>query len=63
MGVKYNGGILIAADCAISYGSMKHTKGVSRIHKINEETAFSCSGEMSDYQQIQKIMDDKFEAD
>jgi 20S proteasome subunit beta 7 len=54
---------LIAADCAISYGSMKYSKGVSRISQINEETAFSCSGEMSDFQEIKKILDDKFESD
>lgn len=49
IGIKYKDGVLIAADCAISYGSMKYVKSVSRISKINSETAFSCSGEMSDF--------------
>jgi len=63
MGIKYKGGVLIAADCAVSYGSMKHGKGTSRIFKINNETAFSSSGEMSDFQEICKILEDKYESD
>ena len=63
LGIRYNGGVLIAADCAISYGSMKHAKGVSRITKLSDEVAYSCSGEMSDFQEINKILRDKQEAD
>lgn len=49
IGIKYNGGILIAADTSVSYGSMKKTKNTSRISKISDECAFACSGEMSDF--------------
>jgi 20S proteasome subunit beta 7 len=31
MGIKYNGGVLVAADCAVSYGGMKKSKHTSRI--------------------------------
>lgn len=31
IGLKYADGIMLAADTAVAYGSMKKTKGVSRI--------------------------------
>ena len=49
MGIRYKDGILLAADTAISYGSMREIKDACRIHKLNENTAFACSGEMSDF--------------
>lgn len=47
--LKYKDGVMIAADTAVSYGSMKHYKGVQRMTQVNEETAIACSGEMSDF--------------
>jgi 20S proteasome subunit beta 7 len=49
MGLKYNGGVMLAADTAISYGSMNKTKHGSRIAQLSDEAAFTCSGEMSDF--------------
>jgi 20S proteasome subunit beta 7 len=49
MGLKYNGGVMLAADTAISYGSMHKTKHGSRIAQLSDEAAFTCSGEMSDF--------------
>mmetsp|Transcript_27019 Transcript_27019/g.26082 ORF Transcript_27019/g.26082 Transcript_27019/m.26082 type:complete len:203 (-) Transcript_27019:156-764(-) len=63
VGVRYKDGILIAADTAISYGSMKEVKGYSRIFKLNNECVLSCSGEMSDFQELQKTLREKQEAD
>jgi 20S proteasome alpha/beta subunit len=40
---------MLGADCAISYGSMKYAKGVSRIDRIDGWTAYASSGEMSDF--------------
>jgi 20S proteasome subunit beta 7 len=49
MALKYKDGVMIAADTAVSYGSMKKTKLAQRIAKLSEETAIACSGEMSDF--------------
>lgn len=61
--LKYKDGVMIGADTAVAYGSMKKTKKTSRIAKLSEESAFSCSGEMSDFQELQKILRDKHEFD
>ena len=49
MGIKYKDGILLASDCAVSYGSMKKVKGATRVSLVGEEGAFVCSGEMGDF--------------
>jgi 20S proteasome subunit beta 7 len=49
IGLHYADGIMLAADTAVAYGSMKKTKHVSRISQLGDETAFACSGEMSDF--------------
>lgn len=49
IGLKYKDGVMIATDTAVTYGSMKHYKGVQRIAKINEETVLASGGEMSDF--------------
>jgi len=48
MALKYNGGIMIAADTAISYGGMRKVKDARRIEKLNDECIYGCSGEMAD---------------
>lgn len=40
---------MIAADTAVSYGSMKKTKKAIRLAKLSPETAIGCGGEMSDF--------------
>lgn len=47
--MKYKDGVIIAADCAISYGSLQYVKNASRIEKIDSWSAFAASGEMSDF--------------
>lgn len=63
IGIKYKDGVMIAADTAVAYGSMKKTKGASRMAKLSDETVIACSGEMSDYQELLKIFKEKHEAD
>ena len=45
---------MVAADTAISYGSMKKVKDARRIEKLNDETIFASSGEMADFQELAK---------
>ncbi len=49
MALKYAGGVIIAADTAVAYGSMKKTKHAQRVYKLSEESAMASSGEMSDF--------------
>ena len=63
MAIKYKDGVMLAADTSVSYGSMKKTKHTSRMAQLSDETAFACSGEMSDYQELLKIFKEKYESD
>ena len=48
-GLKYKDGVMLAADTAVAYGSMKKSKHVSRMTVLSNESAIACSGEMSDF--------------
>jgi 20S proteasome subunit beta 7 len=63
MGIRYNGGVMLAADTAISYGSMKNVKDARRIEKLNDECIYGCSGEMADFQELSKMLALKCEQD
>lgn len=60
---KYKDGIIFAADTGISYGSMLKIKDARRMSQLGEETIFACSGEMADYQNLQKDLLQKHEED
>ena len=62
-GIKYKDGVLLAADTAVSYGSMKKSKKSSRMTELSKESALACSGEMADFQELQKMLKEKREAD
>jgi len=62
-GIRYKDGVLLAADTAVSYGSMKKTKKATRMAQLSSESAIACSGEMADFQELQKILREKREAD
>lgn len=51
-GLKYKDGVMLAADTAVSYGSLKKTKKATRIAELSRESAFASSGEMSDFQEL-----------
>ena len=59
VGVKYNGGILVAADTLASYGSLARFKGVVRIAQIGDagDTLLAAGGEYSDYQYMLKLIE------
>lgn len=54
IGLKYNGGVMLAADTLASYGSLARYKDVRRLDTVGENTIIGASGEMSDYQAIIK---------
>jgi len=58
IGVKYDGGVLIAADTLASYGSQARYKDFVRMRKVGKYTLLGASGEMSDFQALGKMVDD-----
>ena len=51
-GLKYKDGVMLAADTAVAYGSMKKSKKTQRISELSHEAAIACSGEMADFQEL-----------
>ena len=60
---KYDGGIMIATDTAISYGSSRATKDACRMAKLGNEGVFACSGEMADFDEMKRLFEEKYEAE
>ncbi|KAF8638292.1 hypothetical protein AX17_002312 [Amanita inopinata Kibby_2008] len=58
LGIKYKDGIMIAADNLASYGSLARFKDVERLHPVGNNTVVAAGGDMSDFQYIQKLLDD-----
>lgn len=52
LGVKFDGGVAIAADMLGSYGSLARYPGVSRLVKVNETTVLGASGDFADLQNL-----------
>lgn len=58
LGVKYKDGVALAADMGGSYGSTLRYKGVERIKPIGKHTLLGASGEISDFQEILRYLDE-----
>ncbi|XP_078437223.1 20S proteasome beta subunit G1 [Wolffia australiana] len=58
IGIKYKDGILMAADTGGSYGSTLRYKSVDRIKAIGKHSLLGASGEVSDFQEILKYLDE-----
>ena len=52
VGLKYDGGVLLAADTLLSYGSMAKSFNTPRLHAIDNQILLGASGEYSDFQEI-----------
>lgn len=63
IGIKYRGGVLLASDTLASYGSMARFKDVQRIVKLGDNVLIGASGEMSDFQAIQDMIENLFQED
>jgi len=60
VGIKYNGGVMLAADTMLSYGRMAKAQNVCRLQGISHtQTIIGGSGEYSDYQEILRILEEK----
>lgn len=67
LAVKYKDGVMMACDTLASYGNSQRFKDVRRMMKVGDKTIIGASGEMSDFQYLEKsltdLMDDDWLAD
>jgi len=57
LGVRFNGGIVLAADTLASYGSLARFRNCPRLFKVNESTMLGCTGDYADYQYLKRIIE------
>ncbi|PVU97264.1 hypothetical protein BB561_000681 [Smittium simulii] len=57
LGLKYKDGIMLAADCIASYGSLARFRNVQRLHPVGKATILAGSGDMSDFQHVQNLLE------
>ncbi|KAM7464818.1 hypothetical protein LguiB_012380 [Lonicera macranthoides] len=57
LGIKYKDGILMAADMGGSYGSTLRYKSVERMKPVGKHSLIGASGEISDFQEIMRSLD------
>jgi len=63
IGMKYNGGVMLASDTLASYGSLARYKDVRRIKKVGENCLVGGSGELSDFQTIMEMLEQMDQSD
>ncbi|KAG7501378.1 proteasome subunit beta type-4 [Solea senegalensis] len=56
LGVKFSGGVIIAADMLGSYGSLARFRNISRLMKVNNSTILGASGDYADYQHLKHVI-------
>lgn len=57
LGIKFEGGVAIAADMLGSYGSLARYPGISRMTKVNDNTVVAGQGDYADFQSIKEELD------
>eukprot|EP00123_Amoebidium_parasiticum_P022386 comp8633_c0_seq1/m.3924 comp8633_c0_seq1/g.3924 ORF comp8633_c0_seq1/g.3924 comp8633_c0_seq1/m.3924 type:complete len:237 (-) comp8633_c0_seq1:91-801(-) len=58
LGLKYNGGVMIAADTLASYGSLARFRQISRLYQVNDQVVVAGSGDLADFQYIMRDLED-----
>jgi 20S proteasome subunit beta 7 len=58
LGIKYKDGILMAADMGGSYGSTLRYKSVGRMKPVGKHSLIGATGEISDFQEIMRSLDE-----
>ncbi|RAL37411.1 hypothetical protein DM860_000105 [Cuscuta australis] len=58
VGIKYKDGVLLAADMGGSYGSTLRYKSVERLKPVGKHSIVGASGEISDFQEIMRYLDE-----
>jgi len=63
IGLKYDTGVIIAADTLVSYGKLLRYRDIDRVFKVNDHTIIGVGGEYADFQFIKKYIDQKVTED
>jgi 20S proteasome alpha/beta subunit len=63
IGVKYDGGVLIASDTLLSYGSLAKWPNIPRIKIIGSSSAVCASGDYADFQEVTKQLQARIQED
>ncbi|KAI0739573.1 proteasome endopeptidase complex beta subunit [Daedaleopsis nitida] len=58
LAIQFKDGIMMTADNLASYGSLARFKDIQRLHQVGNSTVIGASGDMSDFQAIQSLLDD-----
>ncbi|ESP00519.1 hypothetical protein LOTGIDRAFT_230810 [Lottia gigantea] len=59
LGLKFNGGVIIAADMLGSYGSLARFRNISRLNRVNDSTVIGCGGDYADYQFLKSVIEQR----
>jgi 20S proteasome subunit beta 7 len=59
VGLVYQGGVLLAADTLLSYGSMAKCQNAQRLHALGSSVLLGGSGEYSDYNKVVRLLQQK----
>ncbi|NWS93086.1 PSB4 protein, partial [Toxostoma redivivum] len=57
LGLRFQGGAMLAADTVGSYGSLARFRGVSRLLKVNDCTVLGASGDLADFQHLRQLLE------
>ncbi|KAK9467060.1 nucleophile aminohydrolase [Lipomyces arxii] len=57
LAIKYDSGVMLAADNLGSYGSLARFTDIERLIKVGEETVVGISGDVSDMQHIELVLE------
>lgn len=63
IGIKYDKGVVIAADTLVSYGSLAHFRNVDRVFRVNDSCILGAGSDYADFQCIKKYIDEKITED
>lgn len=56
VGLKFDGGVAIAADTLVSYGSLARFRNCSRLLKVNKNIILGGGGDYADYQYVADVV-------
>jgi len=57
LALKYKDGIMMAADCLASYGSLARFRDMQRLFELGETTLLGSSGDIADSQQTVRMLE------
>lgn len=63
IGIKYDGGVLLASDTLLSYGSLAKWPNIPRIKILGSSSAVCASGDYADFQDVTKLIEARIHED